>query len=184
MQAPGGPEEDPSAKFDFGGWQAPYADDLLNEVTKKELEAPVEYLLGRKTFEIWADYWPLHADVWPGINDGMKYVLSATTKDTEWKNTKFIKSVGDIKKLKESDGPDIQVWGSSQLVHLLLENDLVDELRLMTYPLILGKGKKLFADSATPAAFKLLKSRTGTSGVIVAWYKRAGKVTTGSFADS
>jgi dihydrofolate reductase len=114
----------------------------------------------------------------------MKYVLSATTKDTEWKNTKFIKSVGDIKKLRESDGPDIQVWGSSQLVHLLLENDLVDELRLMTYPLILGKGKKLFADSATPAAFKLLKSRTGTSGVIVAWYKRAGKVTTGSFADS
>lgn len=184
MQAPGGPEEDPSAKFDFGGWQAPYADDLLNEVTKKELEAPVEYLLGRKTFEIWADYWPLHADVWPGINDGMKYVLSTTIKDTEWKNTKFIKSVGDIKKLRESDGPDIQVWGSSQLVHLLLENDLVDELRLMTYPLILGKGKKLFADSATPAAFKLLKSRTGTSGVIVAWYKRAGKVTTGSFADS
>jgi len=179
MQAPGGREEDPSAKFDFGGWQAPYVDDLLNEVTKKELEASVEYLLGRKTFEIWADYWPKHADIWPGINGGMKYVLSATMKETDWENTTFIKSVEDIKKLKESDGPDIQVWGSSKLVQLLLENDLVDELRLMTYPLILGEGKKVFADGAAPSAFKLLESKTGTSGVIVAWYKRAGKVKTG-----
>jgi len=180
MQAPGGPEEDPAETFAFGGWQAQYVDDLLNEVTKKELEAPVEYLLGLKTFEIWANYWPRHADVWPGINDGMKYVLSTTTKETDWKNTKFIKHAEDIKKLKESDGPDIQVWGSSQLVHLLLENDLVDELRLMTYPLILGEGKKVFADGAAPAAFKLIESKTGTSGVIVAWYKRAGEVKTGT----
>lgn len=179
MQAPGGPEEDPSAKFEFGGWQAPYVDDLLNEVTKKELAAPVDYLLGRKTFEIWAGYWPHHADVWPGINSGKKYVLTNTMNETSWENTTFIRDVADITKLKNSEGPDIQVWGSSQLVHLLLENELVDELRLMTYPLILGVGKKVFAESAVPSAFKLLKSKIGTSGVIVAWYKRDGKVKTG-----
>jgi len=179
MQAPGGPEEDPTEKFAFGGWQAPFDDGLVSEVTNKELEQSVEYLLGRKTFEIWADYWPMHSDIWPGINDGMKYVLSTTMKATDWKNSTFIKSVEDIKKIKESDGPDIQVWGSSKLVQLLLENDLVDELRLMTYPLILGDGKKVFADGAAPAAFNLLVSKTGSSGVIVAWYKRAGKVKTG-----
>jgi dihydrofolate reductase len=182
MQAPGGPEEDPAESFAFGGWQVPYSDPLVGEVTKKELDASVEYLLGRKTFEIWAGYWPKHADIWPGINDGKKYVLSSTMKQTDWKNTEFIENVDDIRKLKESDGPDIQVWGSSQLVHLLLENDLVDELRIMTYPLIVGEGKKVFADGAMPAAFTLTKSSTGTSGVIVAWYKRAGDIQTGSFA--
>lgn len=180
IQAPGGPEEDPTESFRFGGWQAPFDDDIVSEVTQKELEQSVEYLLGRRTFEIWADYWPKHADIWPGINDGMKYVLSSTIKETQWKNTEFIQSVDDIKKLKESDGPDIQVWGSSKLVQLLLENDLVDELRLMTYPLILGEGKKVFADGAKPAAFTLSGSSVGTSGVIVAWYKRAGKVETGT----
>lgn len=183
MQAPGGPEEDPSARFDFGGWQAPYDDRLVGEVTQKELKEPVEYLLGRKTFEIWADYWPHHADIWPGINDGMKHVLSTTLAETDWENTKFISSVEDIKNLKESDGPDFQVWGSSQLVHLLLENDLVDELRLMTYPLILGGGKKVFAEGAAPRAFELLESKTGASGVIIAWYKRAGEVKTGTMTD-
>jgi dihydrofolate reductase len=182
MQAPGGPEEDPAESFAFGGWQVPYSDPLVGEVTKKELDASVEYLLGRKTFEIWAGYWPKHADIWPGINDGKKYVLSSTMKQTDWKNTEFIENVDDIRKLKESDGPDIQVWGSSQLVHLLLENDLVDELRIMTYPLIVGEGKKVFADGAMPAALTLTKSSTGTSGVIVAWYKRAGDIKTGSFA--
>ncbi len=180
LQAPGGPEEDPSETFSFGGWQAPYDDDLIGEVTEKELKAPVEYLLGRKTFEIWSDYWPKHADFWPGINNGMKYVLSTTMKQTEWKNTRFIESVEDIKKLKASDGPDIQVWGSSELVHLLLKYDLVDELRLMTYPVILGEGKKVFADGSAPAAYSLIKSLVGSSGVIVAWYKRAGEVKTGT----
>lgn len=180
MQAPGGPEEDPTESFGFGGWQAPYDDSLTGEVTKKELEQSVEYLLGRKTFEIWADYWPKHADIWPGINTGMKYVLSSTMKATQWKNTEFIQSVDDIKRLKESDGPDIQIWGSSKLVQLLLVNDLVDELRLMTYPLILGEGKKVFADGAMPAAFTLVGSSVGASGVIVANYKRAGNVKTGT----
>lgn len=182
MQAPGGPEEDPAENFKFAGWQAPYDDQIVNDVAGKELKEPVEYLLGRKTFDIWSNYWPHHADFWPGINDGMKYVLSSTLTETTWDNTKFIKSVDDIKRLKESDGPDIQVWGSSQLVHLLFENDLVDELRLMTYPLILGGGKKVFADGAIPAAFKLLGSKVGTSGVIIAWYQRAGEVKTGTIS--
>ena len=182
MQAPGGPEEDPAESFAFGGWQVPYDDELLGKVTEKELKAPVEYILGRKTFEIWADYWPKHADVWPGINDGMKYVLSTTVNETDWKNTIFMSSVEDIKKLKESDGPDLQVWGSSELVHLLLEHDLVDELRLITHPLILGRGKKVFADGAAPAAFTLADSAVGSTGIIVAWYKRAGEVKTGTFA--
>lgn len=180
MQAPGGPEEDPTETFPYGGWQAPYDDDLLGEVTEKEMKAPVEYLLGRKTFEIWSDYWPKHADIWPGINDGMKHVLSTTVKDTDWKNTTFIRSVEDIKKLKESDGPDIQVWGSSKVVHLLLKHDLADEIRLMTYPVILGQGKKVFADGAAPRAFTLAKSSVGSTGIIAAWYKRAGKVKTGT----
>jgi dihydrofolate reductase len=180
MQAPGGPEEDPAESFAFGGWQAPYDDEVVGEAAQKELDAKVEYLLGRKTFEIWAGYWPKHADIWPGINDGMKYVLSSTMTETDWKNTKFIENVDEIKKLKESDGPDIQVWGSSKLVHLLLEHDLVDELRLMTYPLILGEGKKVFADGAMPAAYKLTDSSVGPSGVIIAWYKRAGEVKTGT----
>lgn len=183
MQAPGGPEEDQGKSFPFGGWQAPFHDDLVGQVTGKELKQSVEYLLGRKTFEIWADYWPKHADIWPGINDGMKYVLSSTIKETDWKNTTFIKSVEDIKKLKESDGPDLQVWGSSKLVHLLLENDLVDQLRLMTYPLILGEGKKVFADGAAPRAFTLTDSSVGKSGVIIATYKRAGNVKTGLIGD-
>ena len=181
MQAPGGPEEDPTAKFTFGGWQVPFKDELVSQVTGKELKQPVEYLLGRKTFEIWADYWPKHSDIWPGINDGMKYVLTSTMKETDWKNTTFIANVEDIKQLNESDGPDFQVWGSSKLVQLLLENDLVDELRLMTYPLVLGEGKKVFADSAAPATFTLTDSAVGKSGVIIAWYKRAGEVKTGTF---
>jgi dihydrofolate reductase len=180
MQAPGGPEEDPAESFKFGGWQAPFDDDLVGQITDKELKQPAEYLLGRKTFDIWADFWPKHADIWPGINEGMKYVLSSTINTTDWKNTTFIKGVEDIKKLKESDGPDIQVWGSSMLVQLLLENDLVDELRLMTYPLILGEGKKVFADGAAPATFTLTDSSVGKTGVIIATYQRAGKVKTGT----
>lgn len=183
MQAPGGPEEDPAESFAYGGWQAPFDDDLVSEVTQQELKASVEYLLGRKTFEIWAEYWPMHTDIWSGINDNMKYVLSSTIKETDWENTEFIEGVDGIKKLKESNGPDIQVWGSSKLVQLLLEHDLVDELRLMTYPLILGTGKKVFADGAMPRTYTLTKSSVGSSGVIVAWYKRAGGVKTGTMGE-
>src|SRR4029079_7337818 len=125
MQAPGGKEEDKSGGFQYGGWTAPYGDEVGTEVVKKELNQPSDFLLGRKTFEIWASYWPEHADFWPGINEGTKYVLSKTMKKSDWKNTVFLESLADIKKLKNSEGSDIQVWGSSKLIQLLRENNLV-----------------------------------------------------------
>jgi dihydrofolate reductase len=179
MQAPGGPKEDTSGGFKYGGWTAPYGDEVYASIVKKELQ-PADYLLGRKTFKIWAGYWPEHADFWPGINEGTKYVLSKTMKKSDWKNTVFIKNLSDIKKIKNSKGSDIQVWGSSKLIQLLLKNDLVDELCLKIHPLILGKGKKLFDNGAIPASFKLSESSITTTGVIIANYKRAGKVKTGT----
>ena len=180
MQAPGGPEEDESGVFKYGGWSAPYGDEVGGKVVQKELKQPADYLLGRKTFEIWASFWPEHADIWPGINDGTKYVMSKTMKKSDWKNTVFIESLEDIKKLKNSEGSDIQVWGSSKLIQLLLKNDLVDELWLKIYPLTLGEGKKLFDNGTIPAAFTLMESLATPSGVIIANYKRAGKVKTGT----
>lgn len=179
MQAPGGRNEDPSGGFKYGGWTAPFGDELFNEVVKKELTR-ADYLLGRKTFDIWAGYWPEHADVWPGINDGTKFVLSKTRRRSDWKNSVFLKNIADIKKVKKSKGPDLQVWGSSKLIQLLLKNDLVDELRLKIYPLTLGKGKKLFDKGAIPATFTFIDSLVTTKGVIIANYKRAGKVKTGN----
>src|SRR6188474_2815897 len=173
MQAPGGPEEDVSGGFKYGGWVAPYGDEVGEKVVQKELKQPTDYLLGRKTFDIWAAYWPEHADIWPGINDGTKYVLSGTMKKSDWKNTVFIESLEDIKKLKNSEGADIQVWGSSKLIQLLLKNDLVNELWLKIYPLTLGEGKKLFTDGPIPAAFTLTESFVTPTGIIIAYYKRA-----------
>jgi dihydrofolate reductase len=180
IQAPGGPEEDTSGGFKYGGWSAPYGDEVGGKVVQKELQQTADYLLGRKTFEIWASFWPTHADIWPGINDGTKYVMSKTMKKSDWKNLVFLKSEADIKKLKNSEGPDIQVWGSSKLIQTLLKNDLVDELWLKIYPLTLGTGKKLFGDGAIPAAFTLTESLVTPTGVIIANYKRAGKVKTGT----
>jgi dihydrofolate reductase len=184
MQAPGGPKEDTSGGFNYGGWTAPYGDEIYGKVVQKELK-PADYLLGRKTFEIWAPYWPKHGEFWPGINKGTKYVFSKNMKKSDpnltgWKNSVLIKSLADIKKLKKSKGADIQVWGSSKLIQLLLKNDLVDELKLKIHPLTLGKGKKLFDDGPSPAAFKLTDSIVTTTGVIIASYKRAGRVKTGA----
>jgi len=185
MQAPGGPEEDTSGVFKYGGWTAPYSDEVYGKVVQKELQQTADYLLGRKTFEIWADYWPEHGDFWPGINEGTKYVFSKSVKKSNplvsgWKNSVVIKKLADVKKLKNSTGSDIQVWGSSELVQLLLKNDLVDELRLKIHPLTLGKGKKLFDNGTIPASFTLIESIVTPSGVIIANYERAGKVQTGT----
>jgi dihydrofolate reductase len=193
MQAPGGPKEDTSGGFKYGGWTAPYGDEVYGKVMQEGLK-PADYLLGRKTFEMWAAYWPDHGDFWPGINEGTKYVFSKRLKKSDslvtgWKNSVVLKNLADIKKLKNlpagrqgSKGSDIQVWGSSELVHLLLKNDLIDELRLIIHPLTLGKGKKLFDnDKGTiPAAFTLIESIVTPHGVIIAHYKRAGKVRTGT----
>ena len=180
MQAPGGPGEDTSGGFKYGGWTAPYGDEVGGKVVQNELNQTADYLLGRKTFAIWESFWPQHADIWPGINDAAKYVLSNTVKKSDWKNTAFLESLEDIKKLKNSEGADIQVWGSSKLIQLLLENDLVAELRLKIYPLTLGEGKKLFDNGPIAAAFTLTDSLVTPTGVIIANYKRAGKVKTGT----
>jgi dihydrofolate reductase len=191
MQAPGGPGEDTAGGFKYGGWTAPYGDEIYMKEVQKELEQRADYLLGRKTFEIWAGYWPKHGDFWPGINEGTKYVLSRSLKDTDplvsgWKKSVVVNSVEDIQKLKNMPGgaqgsgrSEIHVWGSSELVHLLLKNDLVDELKLKIHPVILGTGKKLFDNGSVPAAFTLTESIVTTSGVIIASYSRAGQVETG-----
>ncbi|MGC4021887.1 MAG: dihydrofolate reductase family protein [Cyclobacteriaceae bacterium] len=161
-----------------------FADEATGKLMLGQM-APADLLLGRKTFEIFANYWPEHANVWPGIIDVNKYVLSNTLKQsdpivTKWKNSNVITSLADIQKLKNSNGSAIKVWGSGELVQLLFKNDLVDELMLKIYPLTLGKGKNLYANGPIPAAFTLAESTVTPSGVIFANYKRAGEVKTGN----
>jgi dihydrofolate reductase len=182
MQAPGGPDEDTSSGFKYGGWTAPYfyeADEAAGELMEKQMKS-ADLLLGRKTFEIFAAYWPEHADFWPGINDVTKYVMSNTMDKSDWQNSVFLKSVDDIKKLKNSEGSDIQVHGSGNLTQTLLKHDLVDELWLKTFPITLGMGKRLFGEGTIPAAFTLTESLVTPNGVIFANYKRAGEVKTGT----
>jgi dihydrofolate reductase len=182
MQAPGGPEEDTQDGFKYGGWTAPYfaeADEAAGELMQKQMKS-ADLLLGRKTFEIFASYWPEHADDWPGINDVTKYVMSTTTNKSEWKNSVFLKSVDDIKRLKNSEGSDIQVHGSGNLTQTLLKHDLVNELWLKTFPITIGKGKRLFGEGTIPAAFALKDSLVTPNGVIFANYKRAGEIKTGT----
>lgn len=180
MQAPGGPQEDTSGGFTLGGWIPPFADDVSGQLMQKQME-PSDLLLGRKTFEIFEAYWPDHASYWPGINEVTKFVYSATVKSSPWNNCSFLDTVDDLSKLKHSNGPDLKVWGSSELVQLLLKHDLVDELWFKIYPVILGKGKKLFSNEAIPTAFTLTESTITPKGVIFANYKRSGAVQTGSF---
>jgi dihydrofolate reductase len=182
MQAPGGPEEDSSGGFKYGGWTAPYSDEVSGKFMQKQME-PADLLLGRKTFEIFAGFWPEHASQWPGVNEVTKYVLSNTMDKTDWQNSEFLTSLEDIEKLKGSAGADLKVWGSSGLVQLLLKHDLVDELWLNIHPVLLGKGKKLFDSDAVPAAFTLADSVITPSGVIMANYKRAGDVETGTVGE-
>jgi dihydrofolate reductase len=182
MQAPGGPEEDTSSGFTYGGWTAPYfneADTEGGELMQKWMK-PADLLLGRKTFDIFAAYWPSHEDMWPGVNDVTKYVMSASKENSEWNNSVFLKSVDDIKKLKASEGGDIQVIGSGNMAQTLFKHDLVDELRLMTFPITLGTGKRLFAEGTIAAAFALTHSLVTSNGVIFASYERAGEVETGT----
>lgn len=179
MQAPGGPEEDPSNGFQYGGWTAPYGHEASGPVMQKQL-TPADLLLGRKTFDIFEGYWPKHAEHWPGVNEVTKYALSTTRTSSDWQNCVFLNSVDDIKKLKNTQGADLKIWGSSELVQLLLQHDLVDEFWLNIHPVILGKGKRLFNDQAVPAAFTLVESHVIPNGLIMANYKRAGEVKTGT----
>lgn len=182
MQAPGGPEEDTSSGFKYGGWVAPYfreVDDEADEFMKNWMKS-TDILLGRKTFEIFASYWPTHAEMWPGINDVTKYCVSTTLERSDWNNSVFLKNVDDIKKLKEGGGSDIKVHGSGNLAQTLFKHDLVDELCLMIFPITLGTGKHLFGEGTIPAAFQLTDSLVTKNGVIFAYYKRAGEVKTGT----
>jgi len=179
MQAGDGPEEDTSGEFKYGGWVAPFSDEAHSKVMQKHMQL-ADLLLGRKTFDIFEGYWPKHADNWPGITDVTKYVLSATRNRSNWENSVFINSLADIKAIKTSEGSDIKVWGSSQLLQLLLKNDLVDELWLNIHPLTLDKGKKIFDGGLIPAAFTLTESTVTPSGVVIVHYKRAGEVKTGT----
>jgi dihydrofolate reductase len=188
MQAPGGPEEDSTGGFEHGGWVAGYFDDFLGKVMDGQMSKPFDLLLGRKTYEIFAAHWPyVDTDDDPiaaGINKAKKYVASRTLTRLDWSNSELLK--GDVatavKKLREQNGPEIQVHGSGNLIQTLLKHDLVDELRLKIFPITLGRGKRLFAEGTIPAGFKLLASEASPSGVIVATYVRAGEVKTGSFA--
>jgi len=177
MQAPGGRDEDRSGGFEYGGWTAAFSDELSQKLLLEEFQSS-DYLFGRKTFEIFEGYWPHHNDFWPAINEGNKYVLSKTRNQSDWQHSGFLSTIEEVKALKQSDGKDFQVWGSSELVQLLLENDLVDVLRLKTYPILLGKGKRLFDHKAMPAAFRLTESQVNSKGVIIATYHRAGSIVT------
>lgn len=182
MQAPGGPDEDTSSGFKYGGWTAPYfhsADEEAGELMGKWLKS-TDLLLGRKTFDIFAAYWPTHAEMWPGIMDVTKYCVSATLEKSDWKNSVFLKNVEDIKKIKAEGDADLQVIGSGDLCQTLFKYDLVDELRLMMFPITLGQGKRLFGEGTIPAAFTIGESLITKNGVIFASYKRAGEVTTGT----
>lgn len=179
MQAPGGPEEDTSENFQHGGWVVPHFDEFVGNEMGEQMGKPFDLLLGRKTFEIFATYWP-HQE--SPINDAIKYVPSHTLTKHEWEKSVFLSGdvVAEIQKLKAGDGPDVQVHGSSDLIQTLLQHDLVDELWLKIFPVTVGKGKRLFGVGTIPAGFKLLDCKASPSGVIIASYARAGEIQTGT----
>lgn len=183
MQGPGGPAEDTSGHFTHGGWTVPYFDDFLGKIMEEQMSKPFDLLLGRKTFEIFASYWPHHEDEGAGINKATKYVASNTLTTHAWSKSVFLKDdVGDeIKQLKQQNGPDLQVHGSGNLIQTLLKHDLVDEFWLKIFPVTLGMGKRLFDTGTVPAAYTVVEATSSPSGVIVATFKRAGEVKTGSF---
>ena len=183
MQAPGGPKEDTSGDFKYGGWTVPYFDDFLGQVMTEQMDQPFDLLLGRKTFEVFASYWPDHPEEGAGINNATKYVASNTLTTHEWSKTVFLKGdvAEEIKQLKGQDGPDLQVHGSSVLIQTLLKHDLVDEFWLKIFPVTLGTGKRLFGQGTIPTSFTLVESKFSPLGVIIATFKRAGGVKTGSF---
>ena len=187
MQAPGGPEEDRTGGFAYGGWQFPYWDEMAGNIMTKIMGLPFDLLLGKFTYDIFAAYWP-HAKNDPIIakkfNSTRKYVVSHVSAELSWQNSSLITGevVAQIKKLKEEDGPDLWVYGSGNLIQTLLENDLIDRMLIWTHPVTVGNGKRLFAEGTQAAGFKLIDSKVSTTGVIIATYESAGALKTGSFA--
>ena len=185
MQAPGGPEEDPTGGFQHGGWTVPFWDEQMGEAMGEFMGKPFDLVLGRKTYDIFAAHWP-HTDA-PGaaeLNRATKYVASRTPRTLEWENSQLLEGdVGEaVARLKEGDGPELQVHGSSDLIQTLLQHGLIDQFRVWIFPVVLGAGKRLFSEGAPPAALRLVDSQVSTTGVTMATYEPAGEVHTGSFA--
>lgn len=186
MQAPGGPTEDPTKGFKFGGWAMPYVDEVFGEEIDHMFQEKFDLLLGRKTYEIFAGYWPYYEEdaEYGGIatlfKNITKYVVSRSGEvDTGWAGTVLLRDISDVKRLKQEDGPNLVTQGSTELVHALLANDLVDAISILTVPIVLGNGKKLFADGSAPHAYKLTRSRVSPNGLIVGHYERAGEIRVG-----
>jgi len=178
IQAPGGSKEDTAEGFKYGGWMSPYFDKESGKEMVIQMEKTAALLLGRKTYEIFAGYWPENTVSWPQVNKITKYVVSKTLKNLTWENTELLKNIEELQELKKSDGPDLQVYGSKDLLQSLMAHDLVDEFWLKIFPITLGTGKRLFDQGTIPASFNLFKSLITPSGVIIAYYKRAGEVKT------
>lgn len=186
MQAPGGQEEDISGGFEYGGWVVPYfsagTDAAFDAIMEKWMQS-TDILLGKNTFQIFEPYWPQHAEDWPGVNEVNKYVLSTSLNHSDWQNTVFLKSIDDVINLKTAEGGDIRVHGSATLVQTLFQHDLVDELYLLTFPIVLGKGKRLFNERSVPKAFQLVDHAVAANGVFFSHYQKVGEVQTGTFED-
>ncbi|MER8709469.1 dihydrofolate reductase family protein [Mesorhizobium sp. M1088] len=186
MQAPGGPQEDPVGGFKFGGWTFHYWDDVMGAAMGETFSKPFALLLGRKTYDIFAAHWPYQkndpiADIFNAVT---KYVATHRPDSLSWQNSQALGRdvAATLRRMKQEDGPDLLIQGSSELIQTLLANDLIDEISLLTFPLVLGKGKKLFGSGTIPAAFKLTRSQASTTGVLMASYERSGEIKTGSFA--
>jgi dihydrofolate reductase len=174
IQGPGGPDEDTSGGFMQGGWIAPYSDDILGKALRRQMSLSFDLLLGRKTYDIWAPYWPHHGAIWPRVNTATKYVVSTTPVTHEWSPTVFLREniAESVAALKREPGPDLHVWGSGTLLQTLIPHDLVDTFWLMIYPLTLGEGKRLFASGTIPLAFQVTESTITPSGVMIVNYER------------
>ena len=185
MQAPGGPEEDDSGGFEHGGWSVNYWDDLMGEVKTEEFNVPFDMLLGRRSYEILGAFWPSAPEEAGGkpLNDATKFVASRGRPALEWEPSVLIEgdAAEGVAELKETDGPELQVHGSGNLIQTLMRHGLVDEYRLWVFPLVLGSGKRLFADGTIPAGLKLVDNKVSTTGVVMGTYEPAGEVITGSF---
>ena len=178
IQAPGGKDEDLSGGFTHGGWTAPFASTELGRLVRGQMHREFDLLLGRRTYELWADYWPNHAEIWPEANAATKYVASTTQRDSLWGPDVFLSEpVEELKELKQADGPDFHVWGSSELVQTLLHHDLVDECWFIHYPIIIGSGKQLFPnDGMNPLTLEVIEHHSLPNGVSVVHYKRNNDV--------
>ena len=189
MQAPGGPTEDPTKGFKYGGWVMPFFDQEFGEELDRLFSEKFDLLLGRKTYEIFAAYWPYYDE---GGSDGgiaklfnkiKKYAVSRSGDvDTGWQGSVLLRDIADVKRLKQEDGPNLVTQGSTELVHALLASDLVDAMTLFTIPVVLGSGKKLFADGSAPHSYKLNRSRISTNGLMIAHYERGGEIKIGDTA--